>query len=200
MSAMPKVDEGTLVLGIETSCDETAAALVMGGYDVVSSAVSTQVDLHAQFGGVVPEVASRAHLDLLNPMIARAIVEAGVQESRIDAVACTVGPGLVGALLVGVGFVKALAFARGRPLVGVHHMEGHLFATSLEHPDAVPPFTALLGSGGHTLLLEVKDGRKPPSARQLTPAEQKFHARWPGDNLHIVNSVDEALELLKRCV
>ena len=95
-------EHGTLVLGIETSCDETAAALVMGGDDVLSSVVSSQVDLHAQYGGVVPEIASRAHLELLNPVIARAIVEAGVEEQRIDAVAATVGPGLVGALLVGV--------------------------------------------------------------------------------------------------
>ncbi len=99
-TTVPSVDESTLVLGIETSCDETAAALVMGGNDVVSNVVSTQIDLHADFGGVVPEVASRAHLDALNPVVARAIVEGGVDESRIDAIACTVGPGLVGALLV----------------------------------------------------------------------------------------------------
>ena len=103
------IDESTVVLGIETSCDETAAALVMGGYDILSSVVSSQVDLHAQYGGVVPEIASRAHLDLLNPVVARAIVEAGVEPERIDAVACTVGPGLVGALLVGVSAAKALA-------------------------------------------------------------------------------------------
>ncbi len=108
------VDESTLVLGIETSCDETAAALVMGGNDVVSNVVSTQIDLHADFGGVVPEVASRAHLDALNPVIARAIVEGGVDESRIDAIACTVGPGLVGALLVGVSAAKSLALGVGQ--------------------------------------------------------------------------------------
>jgi len=112
------VDNTTLVLGIETSCDETAAALVMGGYDVISSAVSSQVDLHAQFGGVVPEIASRAHLDLLNPMIARAVVEAGVNEERIDAVACTVGPGLIGALLVGQ--------PAGGPLIQAPHRRGGL--------------------------------------------------------------------------
>ena len=105
------VDDATLVLGIETSCDETAAALVMGGNDVLSSVVSTQVDLHADFGGVVPEIASRAHLDALNPVVARAIVEAGVDDERIDAIACTVGPGLIGALLVGVSAAKALALA-----------------------------------------------------------------------------------------
>ena len=107
MSRRPVVPgPDTLILGIETSCDETAAALVMGGTDVVSSVVSTQIDLHAQYGGVVPEIASRAHLDMLNPIIARAIVEAGVDERRIDAVACTVGPGLIGALLVGVSAAR----------------------------------------------------------------------------------------------
>ena len=113
------VDEATLVLGIETSCDETAAALVMGGTDIVSSVVSTQVELHAEFGGVVPEIASRAHLQVLNPVIARAIVESGVDDARIDAVACTVGPGLVGALLVGVSAAKSLALAWDIPFVGV---------------------------------------------------------------------------------
>jgi N6-L-threonylcarbamoyladenine synthase len=150
------VDDSTLVLGIETSCDETAAALVMGGHDVVSSAVSTQVDLHAQFGGVVPEVASRAHLDLLNPMIARAIVEAGVEESRIDAVACTVGPGLVGALLVGVSAAKALALTWGVPFVGVNHMEAHLYSAFLEDSTLEFPLVVLLVSGGHTMLVEMQ--------------------------------------------
>ena len=147
----------TLVLGIETSCDETAAALVMGGYDVVSSAVSSQVDLHAQFGGVVPEIASRAHLDLLNPMIARAIVEAGVSEDRIDAVACTVGPGLVGALLVGVSAAKALALTWDVPFVGVNHMEAHLYAAFLEDPTLEFPLVVLLVSGGHTMLIEMRN-------------------------------------------
>jgi len=150
------VDESTLVLGIETSCDETAAALVMGGYDVVSSAVSTQIDLHAQFGGVVPEIASRAHLDLVNPMIAQAIVEAGVPDSRIDAVACTVGPGLVGALLVGVSAAKALALTWGVPFVGVNHMEAHLYAAFLEDPTLEFPLVVMLVSGGHTMLIEMQ--------------------------------------------
>jgi len=150
------VDDSTLVLGIETSCDETAAALVMGGYDVVSSAVSTQVDLHAQFGGVVPEIAGRAHLDLLNPMIARAIVEAGVTEDRIDAVACTVGPGLIGALLVGVSAAKALALTWDVPFIGVNHMEAHLYAAFLEDPTLEFPLVVLLVSGGHTMLIEMQ--------------------------------------------
>ena len=151
------VDATTLVLGIETSCDETAAALVMGGYDVVSSAVSTQVDLHAQFGGVVPEIASRAHLDLLNPMVARAIVEAGVVPERIDAVACTVGPGLIGALLVGVSAAKALSLTWGVPFVGVNHMEAHLYAAFLEDPALQFPLVVMLVSGGHTMLIEMQD-------------------------------------------
>lgn len=151
------VTDTTLVLGIETSCDETAAALVMGGYDVISSAVSSQVDLHAQFGGVVPEIASRAHLDLLNPMIARAIVEAGVSEERIDAVACTVGPGLIGALLVGVSAAKALALTWDVPFVGVNHMEAHLYAAFLEDPTLELPLVVLLVSGGHTMLIEMRN-------------------------------------------
>lgn len=149
--------ESTVVLGIETSCDETAAALVMGGHDVLSSVVSTQVDLHAQYGGVVPEIASRAHLELLNPVVARAIVEAGVEPERIDAVACTVGPGLVGALLVGVSAAKALALTWDVPFVGVNHMEAHLYAAFLEDRSLEMPLVVLLVSGGHTMLIEMRD-------------------------------------------
>ncbi len=150
------VDESTLVLGIETSCDETAAALVMGGFDVLSSVVSTQVDLHAEFGGVVPEIASRAHLDVLNPVVARTIVEGGVDESRIDAVACTVGPGLIGALLVGVSAAKSLALAWDVPFIGVNHLEAHLYSAFLEDPDLQFPLVVLLVSGGHTMLIEMR--------------------------------------------
>ncbi len=152
----PIVDESTLVLGIETSCDETAAALVLGGYDVVSNVVSTQVDLHSDFGGVVPEIASRAHLDVLNPVIARTIVEAGIDDERIDAVACTIGPGLIGALLVGVSAAKALAMAWDVPFVGVNHMEAHLYAASLEDPTLEFPLLVLLVSGGHTMLIDMQ--------------------------------------------
>jgi N6-L-threonylcarbamoyladenine synthase len=148
-------DPQTLVLGIETSCDETAAALVLGGNDIASSVVSSQIDLHAAFGGVVPEIASRAHLDLINPVIARAIVEAGVDERRIDAVACTIGPGLIGALLVGVSAAKALALAWDVPFVGVNHLEAHLYAALLEDPDTELPIVVLLVSGGHTMLVEM---------------------------------------------
>jgi N6-L-threonylcarbamoyladenine synthase len=150
-------NDTTIVLGIETSCDETAAALVMGGDDVLSSVVSTQVDLHAQYGGVVPEIASRAHLELLNPVVARAIVEAGVEPERIDAVACTVGPGLVGALLVGVSAAKALAITWDVPFVAVNHMEAHLYAAFLEDSSLELPLVVLLVSGGHTMLIEMRD-------------------------------------------
>jgi N6-L-threonylcarbamoyladenine synthase len=148
----------TTILGIETSCDETSAAVLSGSGDDVhlDSLVILSQDVHRVFGGVVPELASRAHLTSIVPVAERALADAGVPLGRIDAVAVTSGPGLVGALLVGVSFGKALAMGTGAALVGVHHMEGHLFATSLEHPDAVPPFTALLVSGGHTLLMDVE--------------------------------------------
>jgi N6-L-threonylcarbamoyladenine synthase len=146
------------VLGIETSCDETSAAVLDGRGDEAElrSLVILSQDVHRIFGGVVPEIASRAHLTAIVPVVERALAEAGAAPESVDAVAVTHAPGLVGALLVGVSFGKALAFARGIPVVGVHHMEGHLFGTALEHPDAVPPFTALLVSGGHTLLIDVE--------------------------------------------
>jgi N6-L-threonylcarbamoyladenine synthase len=148
----------TRVLGIETSCDETSAAVLEGSGDDVlqKSLVILSQDVHRVFGGVVPEIASRAHLTSIVPVVQRAVEEAGTTLDDLDAVAVTNTPGLVGALLVGVSYGKALAFSRGIPLVGVHHMEGHLFAAALEHRDAVPPFTALLISGGHTLLLDVE--------------------------------------------
>jgi N6-L-threonylcarbamoyladenine synthase len=148
----------TRILGIETSCDETSASVLRGtGDDVrIESLVILSQDVHRVFGGVVPEIASRQHLTAIVPVVLRALEEAGVGKEGIEAVAVTNAPGLVGALLVGVSFAKAYAFGLGIPCVGVHHMEGHLFATALEHPDAVPPFTALLVSGGHTLLLDVE--------------------------------------------
>ena len=147
-----------LILGIETSCDETSAALLSGGGDTprLESLVILSQDVHRVFGGVVPELASRAHLTSIVPVAERALADAGASLGDVDAVAVTNGPGLVGALLVGVSFGKAIAHGTGAALVGVHHMEGHLFATSLEHVDAVPPFTALLVSGGHTLLIDVE--------------------------------------------
>ncbi|MCI3948758.1 MAG: gcp [Acidimicrobiales bacterium] len=147
---------GTL-LGIETSCDETAAAVVREGTTVLSSVVSSQIDLHARFGGVVPEVASRAHVELLTPVVAEALVEAGLQGPEVDAVACTVGPGLVGSLLVGISAAKALALVWDVPFVGVNHLEAHVYAAFLEEPDLPLPLVVLLVSGGHTMLVEFSD-------------------------------------------
>jgi N6-L-threonylcarbamoyladenine synthase len=144
-----------LVLGIETSCDETAAAVVEDGRIVRSSVVSSQVDLHAQYGGVVPEVASRAHVDLIVPVVADALGEAGVELHDLDAVAATRGPGLAGALLVGVSAAKALALVAGIPYVGVNHLEAHLYAGWLEQPELATPLAVLLVSGGHTMLVAV---------------------------------------------
>ncbi|HEU0301808.1 MAG TPA: tRNA (adenosine(37)-N6)-threonylcarbamoyltransferase complex transferase subunit TsaD, partial [Longimicrobium sp.] len=143
-----------LVLGIETSCDETSAAVLRGERDLLGHVIFTQ-DVHRLYGGVVPELASRAHLRTVDDVVDGALREAGVGLDEIDLVGVTVGPGLIGALLVGLAWGKAAAWAAGKPVVGVHHMEGHLFATHLEHPGAEPPFVALLVSGGHTMLLWV---------------------------------------------
>jgi N6-L-threonylcarbamoyladenine synthase len=150
------VDERTVVLGIETSCDETAAACVRGGNDVLSSVVSSQVDLHARYGGVVPEIASRAHSELIIPVTARALIEAGIDGDDVDVVAATTGPGLIGALLVGVSAAKALALAWDVPFVSVNHLEAHLYAGFLEEPELRFPLVVLLVSGGHTMLVLVE--------------------------------------------
>jgi N6-L-threonylcarbamoyladenine synthase len=146
--------ERPVILGIETSCDETSAAVFDG--DRLRSLVILSQDAHAVFGGVVPEIAARAHVTSIVPVVRRALDDAHVALGDLDAIAVTYAPGLIGALLVGLSYAKGLAAALGIPLVPVHHMEGHLFAASLEHPDAVPPFTALLVSGGHTLLIDVE--------------------------------------------
>jgi N6-L-threonylcarbamoyladenine synthase len=143
-----------VILGVETSCDETSASVVTG--DGMRSLVILSQDAHAVFGGVVPEIAARAHLTAIVPVVDRALADAGMALAQLDAVAVTASPGLVGALLVGVSWSTAFAAAIGRPVVPVHHMEGHLFAASLEQPEAVPPFIALLVSGGHTLLIDVQ--------------------------------------------
>jgi N6-L-threonylcarbamoyladenine synthase len=145
------------VLGIETSCDETSAAVVAdgGGAARVASCVILSQDVHAVYRGVVPELASRAHLVAIGPVVDRALQDAGATLPELDLVAVTEGPGLIGALLVGVSYAKGLSLAAAKPLVGVHHLEAHLFGTSLDDPAAVPPFTALIVSGGHSLLLDV---------------------------------------------
>ena len=153
---MMHVNESTVVLAIETSCDETAAAVVMGGNDVLSSIVSSQIDIHARFGGVVPEVASRAHLEAIIPVVNSAIATAGVLPSRIDVVAATAGPGLIGALLVGVSAAKSLSLVWDVPFIGVNHLEAHLYAGLLDDPTLQFPLVVLLVSGGHTMIIEMR--------------------------------------------
>jgi N6-L-threonylcarbamoyladenine synthase len=149
------IDADAPILGIETSCDETAAAVVAGARTPMSSVVSSQIDLHARYGGVVPEIASRAHLDLLIPVVAEALFEARVEERDIAAIGATYGPGLVGSLLIGVSAAKALALAWDVPFVGVNHLEAHLYAALLEEPDLEMPLVVLLVSGGHTMLVRM---------------------------------------------
>ena len=145
------------ILGIETSCDETAAAVVESGSVVRSSIVSSQAELHAAYGGVVPEVAGRAHLDLIVPVVSAALAEAGIENTGVDAIAATHGPGLVGALLVGVSAAKSLALVWDVPFVAVNHLEAHLYAAFLEEPDLPLPMVVLLVSGGHTILVAMED-------------------------------------------
>ena len=149
--------EDVLILAIESSCDETAAAVVKNGREVLSNVISSQIDLHTLYGGVVPEIASRKHIEKINQVIEEALSQAGVTLEEITAIGVTYGPGLVGALLVGVAEAKAIAYAAGKPLVGVHHIEGHVSANFVEHPDLEPPFVCLIVSGGHTHLVIVKD-------------------------------------------
>src|SRR3954452_10825571 len=155
-----------MILGIETSCDETAAALVTEDGRILSNVVASQADLHAQYGGVVPEIASRRHLELVTPVLREALGRAESTLDHADAVAVTAGPGLIGALLVGVSAAKALAWARGLPLVPVNHLHGHVASLYLKPLDLEPPFICLLASGGHTLLLDVRD-RSWDAARTL---------------------------------
>ncbi len=145
-----------LVLGIETSCDETAASVVAGGHEIRSNVIASQVAVHARFGGVVPEVASRKHIDHILPVVDEAMREAGIGLAELDGVAVTFGPGLVGGLLVGIAAAKALAFGRGLPLVDVNHVEGHIYANFLAHPEVRPPLVCLTVSGGHTDLLYIR--------------------------------------------
>ena len=149
--------ERVRILAIESSCDETAAAVVENGRVILSNAVFSQIDMHALYGGVVPEIASRAHVEAVDRMVDEALRQAGETLSTVDALAVTYGPGLVGALLTGVTCAKALAFAARKPLVPVHHIEGHICANFLTDPSLEPPFTCLVVSGGHSHILEVRD-------------------------------------------
>lgn len=146
-----------LILAIESSCDETAAAVIKNGREVLSNIISSQIDIHTLYGGVVPEIASRKHVENINPVIKQALEQAEVTMEEIDAIGVTYGPGLVGALLVGVAEAKAIAFALEKPLVGVHHIEGHISANYIANADLEPPFICLVVSGGHTHLVVVND-------------------------------------------
>ncbi len=150
----------TLILGIESSCDETAASVVKNGRHIMSNIISSQVDLHKKYGGVVPEIASRKHVELIMPVINQALEEAGVTLQDIDAVGVTYGPGLVGALLVGLTAAKAISFTAEKPLVGVHHIEGHIAANYLQYPELEPPFICLVASGGHSHIVNVESYNK----------------------------------------
>jgi len=154
---MDSMGEAVTILAIESSCDETAAAVVRNGREVLSNVISSQIDLHTLYGGVVPEIASRKHIEKINQVMEEALKNAGMQLADMDAVAVTYGPGLVGPLLVGVSAAKAVSFASGIPLIGVHHIEGHISANYIENKDLEPPFVCLVVSGGHSHLVVVKD-------------------------------------------
>jgi len=152
-----KNDNDIYVLAIESSCDETSAAVVRNGRDVLSNIIASQIDIHTMYGGVVPEIASRKHIECINPVITEALLQADVELDRINAICVTYGPGLVGSLLVGVSAAKAMAYAKNIPLVGVHHIGGHISANYICHPELKPPFICLVVSGGHTNVVEVSD-------------------------------------------
>lgn len=149
------MDKESIILGIETSCDETAAAVVKNGRQILSNIISSQIPLHRLFGGVVPEVASRKHTESITPVVDLALKEAGLSLQDVSGIAVTQGPGLVGALLVGIQYAKGLALATGRPLIAVNHIRGHIAANFLQYPDLEPPFVSLVVSGGHTFIVEV---------------------------------------------
>lgn len=149
-----------ITLGIESSCDETSVAIVKNGREVLTNIINTQIEIHKQFGGVVPEIASRKHIDNISNVTKQALKEANMSFEDIDVVACTYGPGLVGALLVGVGYAKALSFALNKPLIGVNHIEGHISANYITFPKLEPPFLCLVISGGHTHLIYIEDYTK----------------------------------------
>ena len=149
--------EDKYILAIESSCDETSAAVVVNGREVLSNVIASQISTHEKYGGVVPEVASRMHIEAVSGVVEEALLEANITLDKIDAIGVTYGPGLVGALLVGLQFAKGLAFSSKKPLVGVNHIEGHICANYIQHKDLKPPFVSLVVSGGHTFIVHVKD-------------------------------------------
>ena len=172
-------DKEICILAIESSCDETAAAVVVNGRQVLSNVISTQIPIHTLYGGVVPEIASRKHIERINQVIEEALKEAHTSLDEIDAIGVTYGPGLVGALLVGLSEAKAISFAKDIPLVGVHHIEGHICANYIEDKTLEPPFLCLVVSGGHTHLVRVKDyGQYEILGRTRDDAAERLLIKW----------------------
>ncbi len=196
-----QASEDVLILAIESSCDETAAAVVKNGRTVLSNVISSQIATHTVYGGVVPEIASREHIKAVNYVIERALAEAQVALEDITAIGVTYGPGLVGALLVGVAEAKAIAYAAGKPLIGVHHIEGHVSANFIENQDLEPPFVCLIVSGGHTHLVIVKDYGEFEGKVEGAPYDFSFsglksavlnhinHARMTGEEINVPDLV-----------
>lgn len=151
------MEKDIYIMGIESSCDETSIAIVKNGREVLSNVINSQIKIHTEYGGVVPEIASRCHTEVINVLMKEALQEAGITIEQVDGIAVTYGPGLVGALLVGVSYAKALSFATGKPLIAVNHIAGHISANFITHKDLKPPFLCLIISGGHTYLVNVKD-------------------------------------------
>lgn len=145
------------ILGIESSCDETSSSIVKNGREVLSNVINSQIAIHERFGGVVPEIASRNHVEAISNVVKQAVSQADITLKQVDAISCTYGPGLVGALLVGVSYAKALSYALGKPLIATNHIHGHIAANYLSHPELKPPFLCLVISGGHTHLVHIKD-------------------------------------------
>ena len=173
------MEKDITLLAIESSCDETAAAVVRNGKEVLSNVISSQIELHKLYGGVVPEIASRKHIENINQVIDEAMEKSGLSYDDIDAIAVTYGPGLVGALLVGVAQAKALSYALNKPLVGVNHIEGHISANYIENKDLKPPFLAMVISGGHTHLVMVEDYGKNGARHILNATKIKSYTNWP---------------------
>ena len=151
------MEKDIITLGIESSCDETSAAVVKNGREVLSNVINSQIKIHEKFGGVVPEIASRNHINNISGVVEEALKQADLTYNDIDLIACTYGPGLVGALLVGVSYAKGLSYALNKPLIGTNHIEGHIAANYITHKDLKPPFLCLIISGGHTHLVHIKD-------------------------------------------
>ena len=187
------------ILAIESSCDETAASVVKNGRCVLSNIISSQIELHKLYGGVVPEIASRKHIEKINQVIQEALDTAGMTLDDLDAIGVTYGPGLVGALLVGVAEAKAISYAKKLPLVGVHHIEGHISANYIENPDLEPPFICLVVSGGHTHLWQcaIMENTRYSGTRGTTRPERPS-TRWPAPSAWAIPAAPRSISFPKR--